>query len=490
MGIASMTALEIADNLKSKNISTVEVTNAFLNNCDKLDDKYNSFITIDRQNIIKKAEIIQQRINKNISTSVLAGVPIAIKDNICTKGIRTTCASKMLSEFVPVYNATVVDRILHNDMLILGKTNMDEFAMGSTTRTSYFGETKNPYDLFKTPGGSSGGSASAVSLSECPIALGSDTGGSIRQPASFCGVTGLKPTYGSVSRFGLVAYASSLEQIGPIGKNVLDVSALYSVIKGKDDKDNTSKNSFEVDFERIKNANVKGLKIAVISELMQTSIDEEIKQSLLNATQTFKTLGCTVEEISVDFIEYLVPAYYILACGQASSNLARYDGIRFGYCEKADSINELIKNNRTNAFGMEIKKRIMLGNFVLSSGYFNDYYKKALSLQAQITNQVKKIFDNFDVILIPTTPNLPYFLSDYKVDKIELYKDDMLNVIANLTGIPSLALPCGFAKNGMPIGMQIMANSFCENTLFTLGNAFQSITNYHLSKPDVLKEVE
>ncbi len=490
MDILNMTALEIADNLKSKNISTIEVVNAFLENYDKYDSQYNAFISLDREMVISQASAIQEKLNKNISTSALAGVPIAIKDNICTKGLKTTCGSKMLSDFVPFYNANVIDKLLNDDLIVFGKTNMDEFAMGSTTQTSYYGATKNPFDISKVSGGSSGGSACALALNESPIALGSDTGGSVRQPSAFCGVTGLKPTYGSVSRFGLVAYASSLEQIGPMGKNVLDVSALYSTIKGKDDRDNTSLNSPDVDFDRIKNGDVKGLKIAVVKEFLDDCVNAEIRNAVLNAVDVCKNLGCTVEEISVDFYKSLVPAYYILACGQASSNLARYDGVRYGACVNADSVNDMFEKTRTDAFGTEVKKRIMLGNFVLSAGYFDDYYKKALAVQNEIKVKVKNIFKNFDVILMPTTPSLPYDLGKFADDKLSLYLDDALNVLANITGCPSLAIPCGVAENSMPIGMQIMADNFCENTLFTLGNAYQNVTTFHLEKPKAIKGVE
>lgn len=490
MDILNMTALDIADNLKNKNISTIEVVNAFLESYDKFDSEYNAFISLDREMVISQANLIQEKLNKNMSTSVLAGVPIAIKDNICTKGLKTTCGSKMLSNFVPFYNASATDNLINNDLIVLGKTNMDEFAMGSTTQTSFYGATKNPFDFNKVPGGSSGGSACALALNESPLALGSDTGGSIRQPSAFCGVTGLKPTYGSVSRFGLVAYASSLEQIGPMGKNVLDVSALYSVIKGKDNRDNTSLNSPDVDFNRIKNADVKGLKIAVIKEFMDESVNFEIRNAVLKAVDVFKNLGCEVEEISIDFHKLLVPTYYILACGQASSNLARFDGVRYGYCEDASSVNDMFKNARTVGFGTEVKKRIMLGNFVLSAGYFDDYYKKALALQSEIKSKIKNIFKSFDAIIMPTTPSLPYDLGQIEDDKLSLYLDDMLTVLANITGCPSLAVPCGFARNAMPIGMQIIADDFCENTLFTLGNAYQKVTSYHLEKPKAIKGVE
>lgn len=490
MDLNKMTALEIGKKIKNKDISSVEVTKYFLNKIKKHDKHINAFITISEDKALKNAEEIQKKINKGEINSPFTGVPIAIKDNICTKDILTSCASKMLKDFKPVYNATVIDKLENAGMIVLGKTNMDEFAMGSSTETSYYGVTKNPWDFEKVAGGSSGGAAACVVADEVPLSLGSDTGGSIRQPCSFCGVSGIKPTYGSVSRFGLIAFASSLDQIGTISRNIKDCAELLSIISGYDAKDSTSIKFSTFDFSSSYSKNIKGIKIGIPLNYYEKIIDDDTKNTIFKTIDKFKEMGAIIEECNIPIIDYAIPAYYICACAEASSNLSRYDGIRYGYrSDKDKNLLDMYYNSRCEGFGIEVKRRIMLGSFVLSSGYYDAYYKKALKTRNLIKKSFDDLFDKYDIILTPTTPTTAFSLGKNLSDPLKMYLSDIYTVSVNLAGIPAVSIPCGFDKNNMPIGMQLIGNAFSENKLVKLAYAFQSKTNYHIQKTQFCKEV-
>ncbi len=479
-----MNALEIAKNIKNRKISSVEATEAVIKRIKDIDEKYNCYIRIDEEIALKNANEAQELIDKGETASPLAGVPFAIKDNICTKGEITSCASRMLYNFNPPYDATVIKKLKAAGAVVCGKVNMDEFAMGSTTETSFFGATKNPWDINKVPGGSSGGAAAAVQLDEAVIALGSDTGGSIRQPCSFCGVTGLKPTYGAVSRYGLVAYASSLDQIGPIGKNVEDVAAAYQLISGRDKKDATSidANPFSLD-DVIGAKDLRGKTIGIPADFFGDGIDSEVSAAVLNAAKEFEKLGATVEEFSMPIVKYAIPTYYIIACAEACSNLSRYDGIKYGYKSKdAKNIREVYFKSRSEGFGKEVKKRIMLGNFVLSSGYFDAYYNKALKVKGLIVKAFAEAYTKYDFLLGPVAPTTALPIGQGLSDPLKMYLGDIYTVMVNIAGLPSLALPCGYDSNNMPIGMQLIGNSFDEKTILSAGAAYQSVTDWHLKK--------
>ncbi len=479
-----MNALELSKNIRNKKISSVEATESVIERIKNIDEKYNCYIRIDEEIALKNANEAQKIIDKGEASSPLAGVPFAIKDNICTKGEITSCASKMLYNFNPPYDATVIKKLKAAGAVVCGKVNMDEFAMGSTTETSFFGATKNPWDTNKVPGGSSGGAAAAVQLDEAIIALGSDTGGSIRQPCSFCGVTGLKPTYGAVSRYGLVAYASSLDQIGPIGKNVADVTAAYQLISGRDEKDATSidAKSFSLD-DVIGAKDLKDKTIGIPVDFFGEGIDSDVSAAVLNAAKEFEKLGATVEEFSMPIVKYAIPAYYIIACAEACSNLSRYDGIKYGYKSKdAKNIREVYFKSRSEGFGKEVKKRIMLGNFVLSSGYFDAYYNKALKVKGLIVNAFVEAFKKYDFLLGPVAPTTALPIGQGLSDPLKMYLGDIYTVMINIAGLPSLALPCGYDSNNMPIGMQLIGNSFGEKTILSAGAAYQNATDWHLKK--------
>ena len=448
MEIYEMTALEVAEKIKNKEISAAEAVESVAKSVEQKDDTYNCYTSFDKESALAQAELVQKKINSGESVSPLAGVPVGIKDNICTKGQITSCASKILYNFKPPYDATVINKLKAADMIPLGKLNMDEFAMGSTTETSYYGETKNPWDITRVPGGSSGGAAASVAADESVIALGSDTGGSIRQPCSFCGVTGLKPTYGAVSRYGLIAYASSLDQIGPIGKNVLDVASVFNVIKGKDKKDGTS---------------------------------------VKTAADTLKSLGAEVEEFSMPIVKYAIPTYYIIACAEACSNLSRFDGIKYGYkAEDCNNLRDVYFKSRSEGFGMEVKKRIMLGNFVLSSGYFDAYYKKALQAKGLICKAFGEAFEKYDFLIGPVAPTTALKMGEGLSDPLAMYLGDIYTVMINIAGLPSLALPCGFDSSNMPIGMQLIGKPFDEKTILSAGYVYQSATDFHTKKPSLV----
>ena len=407
---------------------------------------------------------------------------MAVKDNMCTKGILTSCASKILTGFKPTYTATAVKKLEEAGAVMLGKVNMDEFAMGSTTETSYNGATINPWGENRVPGGSSGGSAVAVAADMAYYALGSDTGGSIRQPCAFCGITGIKPTYGAVSRYGLIAYASSLDQIGPMGKNVEDVAEVLSVISGHDPKDSTSVNQQPM---KITLSNdIKGKKIGIPRDYFGKGLDGDVKNAVLAAADKLKELGAEVEEFDMPSLEYAIPAYYIIACAEASSNLSRFDGVKYGYAAKDfDDLTDLYYKSRSEGFGTEVKRRILIGAFVLSSGYYDAYYKKALQVKAVIKQSFDKAFEKYDVILSPTAPTTALKMGENLSDPLKMYLGDIYTVSVNLAGLPSMVVPCGFDKEGMPIGLQLIGKPFGENGLLNMGYAYQQATDYHTKKP-------
>ena len=474
MELYELTVHELMDKLNKKEITSEDITKSYVSRINEKEDNIEAFVTVLSEEAENKAKEIDQKIKKGEITNKLAGIPIGIKDNICTKGIKTTCASKMLEDFVSPYNATVMDKINAENLITIGKLNMDEFAMGGSTENSYFKKTKNPWNLSKVPGGSSGGSAAAVASQMVPWALGSDTGGSIRQPASFCGIVGLKPTYGLVSRYGLVAFASSLDQIGPITKDVRDSAILLNIIAGHDKKDSTSVDMPKKDYEKALTGNIKGLKIGVPKEFFGEGINEEVKESLKQAIETYKKLGAEVEEFSLDIAKYALATYYIIACAEASSNLGRFDGIRYTYRAKDfKDLKDLYKKTRSEGFGAEVKRRIILGTYVLSSGYYDAYYKKAQQVRTLVMNEFNKGFEKYDVILTPTSPTVAFGIGEKSNNPLEMYLADICTVSINIAGLPGISIPCGVDKEGMPIGMQLIGNRFQEETILNAAYSFE-----------------
>ncbi len=485
MNITELTVHELQEKIKNKELTITEITKAYADRINEKEKDVQSFITTLTDEAIEKAEEIQAKIDKGEIIGDLAGIPIGIKDNICTKGVKTTCASKMLENFVSPYDATVMDKINNEDMINLGKLNMDEFAMGGSTEYSYFKKTKNPWNLNKVPGGSSGGSAAAVAANMVPWALGSDTGGSIRQPASFCGVVGLKPTYGLVSRYGLVAFASSLDQIGPITKDVTDSAMLLNIIAGHDERDTTSEDMPKKDYTKCLKNDVKGLKIGVPKEFFAEGINQEVKETLEKTIQEYKNMGAEVEEFSLDIAQYSLATYYIIACAEASSNLGRFDGIRYGYrTPEFKNLKELYKKSRTEGFGDEVKRRIILGTYVLSSGYYDAYYKKAQQVRTLVMNEFNKAFEKYDVILTPTSPTVAFDIGSKLDNPLEMYLSDICTVSVNIAGLPGISIPVGVDKQGMPIGMQLIGNRFQEemilNAAYTIEQKLKFRENYKL----------
>ncbi len=467
---------ELSEGLRNKEFSSVELTKLYLEEIKKKDDKVEAFLTVTTEKALEMADKADKMIAEG-KGSALTGIPMAVKDNICTKGIKTTCASKMLYNFVPPYEAHVTDRLFESGAVMLGKVNMDEFAMGSTTENSAFKTTKNPRNLSHVPGGSSGGSAAAVAAGECVYALGSDTGGSIRQPASFCGVVGMKPTYGSVSRYGLVAFASSLDQIGPLTRSVEDNAAVLTAISGHDERDTTSIKREYGDFTSDIGKSVKGMKIGIIKEFFGEGISDEVKTAVLDAAKKYESMGAELVELSIPTLDYALPAYYVISSAEASSNLARFDGARYGYrSEKFDDITELYKNSRSEGFGAEVKRRIMLGTFALSSGYYDAYYKKALQVRTLIIRDFNKAFESCDFILSPVSPTTAYKIGEKTSDPLEMYLGDIYTVPINIAGVPSLSMPCAVGKDNLPIGMQLIGPLFSENKLYKAGYAFEEAT--------------
>lgn len=474
MEIRSLTAVELGKKIKAKEVTAEEAVQAVFDQIKKVEDQVHSFVTIDEEGARKRAAEVQKGINKGELTGPLAGVPVALKDNLCTKGLRTTCSSRMLENFIPGYTAEAVKKLEEAGAIIIGKTNMDEFAMGSTTETSAFGITKNPWNPAHVPGGSSGGSCAAVAAEECFFALGSDTGGSIRQPSAFCGVTGLKPTYGTVSRYGLIAYGSSLDQIGPVAKDVADCAAILETIASYDKKDSTSMKREDTDFTSALAEDISGMKIGVPRDYLGEGLDPEVKRAVLAAAKELEQRGAVVEEFDLSLVEYAIPAYYVIACAEAGSNLARFDGVKYGYrTSEYEGLHNMYKKTRSEGFGPEVKRRIMLGSFVLSSGYYDAYYLKALKTKALIKEAFNKAFKEYDVILGPTAPATAPKLGESLKDPLNMYLGDIYTIAVNLAGLPGITLPCGQDSKGLPIGLQLIGDCFQEKKIIQAAYAYE-----------------
>ena len=489
MNITDLTVHELKDKLSKKELTISEINKAYIDRINEKEKDLDTFMTLLTDEALEKAKKIEEKIENGDITSSLAGIPIGIKDNICTKGIKTTCSSKMLENFIAPYDATVMEKINSQNMIPLGKLNMDEFAMGSSTENSAFKKTRNPWNLNKVPGGSSGGSASAVAAGMVPWALGSDTGGSVRQPASLCGIVGLKPTYGLISRYGLIAYASSLDQIGTFTKDVEDCAMLLNVISGKDEKDTTSVDIGEKDYTKALKNDVKGLRIGVPKEYFTEGINPEVKEKVENAIEEYKKMGAVVEECSLPIAEYTLATYYIISCAEASSNLGRFDGIRYGYrANNYSNLRELFVNSRTEGFGAEVKRRIILGTYVLSSGYYDAYYKKAQQVRTLIKNEFNKVFEKYDVLIIPTSPVTAFGIGEKSDNPLEMYMADICTVPINVAGVPAISIPCGVDKEGLPIGMQIIGKHFSEETILNAAYTYEQKTKFRENyKPEFKK---
>lgn len=482
MSLMSLTAVELGRKIKEKEVTVEEAVTAALDAIEKREAEVHSFVTVDREGALKRAKDVQARIDAGELTGPLAGVPVAIKDNMCTKGLLTTCSSKILYNFVPTYTAEAVLNLEKAGAVILGKTNMDEFAMGSTTETSAYGVTKNPWNTGHVPGGSSGGSCAAVAAEECSYALGSDTGGSIRQPSSFCGVTGIKPTYGTVSRYGLIAYGSSLDQIGPIAKDVTDCATILEAIASHDVKDSTSVQREDYDFTSALVDDVRGMKIGIPRDYFGDGLDPEVKAAVLGAAKKLEEKGAIVEEFDLSLVEYAIPAYYVIACAEASSNLARFDGVKYGYrTEQYDGLHNMYKKTRSEGFGAEAKRRIMLGSFVLSRGYYDAYYLKALRTKALIKQAFDKAFEKYDVILGPAAPTTAPKLGASLSDPLKMYLGDIYTISVNLAGLPGITLPCGTDKSGLPIGLQLIGDCFAEKKIIRAAYTYEQTRSYEHS---------
>ncbi|MBQ1326758.1 MAG: Asp-tRNA(Asn)/Glu-tRNA(Gln) amidotransferase subunit GatA [Eubacterium sp.] len=483
--ILDLTAAALGKKIGDREISSVEATTAYIDRIEKLNGSINAYVTVEKEEALKRAKEIDEKIAAGELKSPLAGVPVAVKDNMCIKGSRTSCSSKILSNFYPTFSSTAVEKLLDAGAVVLGRTNMDEFAMGSTSETSFYGATKNPWDLDRVPGGSSGGSAAAVAADMCATSLGSDTGGSIRQPASFCGVAGIKPTYGRVSRYGLIAYGSSLDQIGPIGKDVRDCALVLETIAGHDKKDSTSVDRDDTDFTSALVDDVKGLKIGVPRDYFAEGIDPEVKENVLKAAEKLREMGAEVEEFDLGMVEYAIPAYYVIACAEASSNLERFDGVKYGYRTKEyTDLHNMYKKTRSEGFGPEVKRRIMLGSFVLSSGYYDAYYVKALRVKALIKKAFDEAFSKYDIILGPVAPTTALKIGESLSDPIKMYLGDIYTVSVNLAGLPGISVPCGYDKKGMPVGLQLLGQTFNEKTIIRAAYAFEQ--TFQAKKPEGL----
>ena len=482
MSLMSLTAVELGRKIKEKEVTVEEAVTAALDAIEKREAEVHSFVTVDREGALKRAKEVQAKIDAGELTGPLAGVPVAIKDNMCTKGLLTTCSSKILYNFVPTYTAEAVLNLEKAGAVILGKTNMDEFAMGSTTETSAYGVTKNPWNTGHVPGGSSGGSCAAVAAEECSYALGSDTGGSIRQPSSFCGVTGIKPTYGTVSRYGLIAYGSSLDQIGPIAKDVTDCATILEAIASHDVKDSTSVQREDYDFTAALVDDVRGMKIGIPRDYFGDGLDPEVKAAVLGAAKKLEEKGAIMEEFDLSLVEYAIPAYYVIACAEASSNLARFDGVKYGYrTEQYGGLHNMYKKTRSEGFGAEAKRRIMLGSFVLSSGYYDAYYLKALRTKALIKQAFDKAFEKYDVILGPAAPTTAPKLGESLSDPLKMYLGDIYTISVNLAGLPGITLPCGTDQSGLPIGLQLIGDCFAEKKIIRAAYAYEQTRSYEHS---------
>lgn len=475
LNILEFSALELSSKIKAGEIQVAEVARLVLDQIKQTEDEVHSFVSlVDEEAVLKQAADIQKKIDAGELTSPLAGVPMAVKDNMCTKGMKTTCSSKILENFIPTYDSHAVEELMKAGALLIGKTNMDEFAMGSTTETSAYGVTKNPVNTEHVPGGSSGGSAAAVAAKQCFYTLGSDTGGSIRLPASYCGIVGMKPTYGTVSRYGLIAYGSSLDQIGPMTKTVADCATVLEVIATHDKKDSTSMKREDTDFTKALIRDVKGMKIGIPRDYFTEGLQNEVKEAVLQAAETFRSLGAIVEEFDLSLVEYAIPAYYTIASAEASSNLERFDGIKYGYRTKEyEGLHSMYKKTRSEGFGPEVKRRIMLGSFVLSSGYYDAYYLKALRTKALIKKAFDHAFASYDMILGPVAPTTAPKLGMSLSDPMKMYLGDIYTISANLAGLPAISIPCGFDQAGLPIGLQLTGDCFMEKKLIQAAYTYE-----------------
>lgn len=478
--ILKKTAVQQRQALLNKEISAVELTQAAFERIDEVENKIDAFNCLTKETALATAKKVDEKISKGEELPILAGIPFSLKDNMNLIGYPTTASSKILENFISPFNATVVEKLLNNLIPIVGKANLDEFAMGSSTENSAFKVTKNPWDLNKVPGGSSGGSAASVAACEASISLGSDTGGSIRLPASFCGIVGMKPTYGRVSRYGLIAFASSLDQIGPFARCVEDAAMLLEVIAGVDPKDSTSLNVPVEPYSKLLNTDIKGMKVGVIKELMGEGVSEEVKNAIQNAIKNYKDMGAEIQEISLPYLEYSIGIYYIIATAEASSNLARFDGVKYGYRTKdAKNLMEMYTKTRAEGFGPEVKRRIMLGTYALSSGYYDAYYKKAQQLRALIKEDFDRAFSKVDILISPTCPNTAFEIGSKTENPLAMYLTDIATISANLGGIPGISVPAGFDKSGMPIGLQILAPQLGETKLFNAAYKFEQANDFH-----------
>lgn len=483
MSLLQKSLKEIHNLIEKREISALDLVAESLTRIETIDQKVRAFLTVDEEGARKKAKELDQLLAKSDSKGLLAAIPAGIKDNICTEGLRTTCASKLLANYEPIYNATVIEKLNSAQAIIMGKLNMDEFAMGSSTENSGFHLTYNPWDLNRVPGGSSGGSAAAVAANEVYFALGSDTGGSIRQPAAYCGVVGLKPTYGRVSRYGLVAFASSLDQIGPLTKNVEDAAYVLQVLAGHDQQDTTSADVEVPNFVQALTGDIRGLKVAVPKEMMGDGIEEGVRYQIQSALKQLEKLGAICEEVSLPHIEYAVATYYLVAPAEASSNLARYDGVRYGVRKQGGNLLEMYKETRSKGFGAEVKRRIMLGTYALSSGYYDAYYLKAQKVRTLIRQDFEQIFADYDVIVGPTAPTVAFEIGSQIDDPLTMYANDVCTIPVSLAGLPAISIPCGLSE-GLPVGLQIVGKPFDEATILRVAHAFEESTE-PIGTPDL-----
>ena len=481
-----LTIHELREKITNKEVTIKEILDDVFSRIEIVEPKVDAFVTLNKEYAYKRAEELQARLDAGETLGTLGGIPVALKDNMCMKDTLTTCGSKMLGNFVSPYDATVVKKMEDAGAIIIGKTNMDEFAMGSSTATSYVKKTKNPWDLERVPGGSSGGAAASVAADMAIASLGSDTGGSIRQPAAYCSVVGLKPTYGLVSRFGLVAFASSLDQIGPFTKDVRDSAIMLDAIAGHDEMDTTSVDMTYPEYEKALTGNIKGLKVGVPTAFISEGLNPEVKKAFEASLDVLKGLGAEVVEISLDYAKYALPTYYIISPAEASSNLARYDGIKYGYrTEEIEDLESIYARSRTEGFGEEVKRRIMLGTYVLSSGYYDAYYKRAGQVRTLISDEFNKVFENVDIIALPTCPNTTFKFGEKGANPIEMYLEDIFTVPVNIAGIPGISVPCGFDSKGLPIGLQFITKAFDETTLLNTAYAYEQNTEHYKQKPNV-----
>lgn len=484
MELTRLTIHELQQRIFRGEVSAAEVAEAYLRRIEEVEPKVKAYVTLAPEEALAQAATVDQKLRRGEPVGFLAGIPLAIKDVICTKGVRTTCSSRILETYVPPYDATVIQKLKDQDAVFLGKTNMDEFAMGSSTENSAFFKTRNPWDTDRVPGGSSGGSAAAVAADLCAGALGSDTGGSIRQPGAFCGIVGLKPTYGRVSRYGLVAFASSLDQIGPIAKDVFDGALLLNAIAGHDPLDSTSAALPVPDYTTFLRGEIKGVRIGIPSEYFVEGMDQEVEQAVWDAIRVLEGLGAEVEKVSLPHTEYALATYYLVAPAEASSNLARYDGVKYGYrTARSEDILEMYQRTRREGFGAEVKRRIMLGTYALSAGYYDAYYLKALKVRTLVKRDFDEAFKGFDVIVTPTSPTAAFRFGEKTEDPLQMYLSDIFTIPCNLAGLPGISIPCGFTREGLPIGLQVLGRPFEEGTILKVAYAYEQATEWHKRKP-------